>query len=206
MLQAHSAGGTLPNLNLDDEDDGMGGRLPHSTVGGGIVTPFTYTSSSRSQSPPMPSSSPPPMSQYSDGYAPTLSSAGGYYAAVPQQAQAAGNYYPPAPPSSSGSSAYNPRSAKEREAVGSRSFAVANPTNETGPYDDAIQTYLRSGPRRASQSEYSGMPHSPMASSSSSSGTGGVIVHQDGGRVEPRIEEADEIPPTYDSIPNDQRK
>jgi hypothetical protein len=42
------AGGTFPQVNLDDyqllqEDDGMGGRLAGSTVGGGIVTPFTYT-------------------------------------------------------------------------------------------------------------------------------------------------------------------
>jgi hypothetical protein len=41
-------GGTFPQVNLDDyqllqEDDGMGGRLAGSTVGGGIVTPFTYT-------------------------------------------------------------------------------------------------------------------------------------------------------------------
>ncbi|KAF7307100.1 hypothetical protein MIND_00503300 [Mycena indigotica] len=192
MIQA---GGTLPNLNLDEEDDGMGGRLPHSAIGGGIVTPFTYTptvsafdASSRSQSPPMPSGSPPPMSQYShDGYTPTMSSAGGYYSAAPQQALAPGGYYPP---SESGSSAYSPRSAKEREAMGSRSFAVANPTGNE--QDSAIQNYLRSGPRGVPQGEHSG---GPMASSSAASG---VIVHQDGGRVGP-----DEIPPTYDSIPND---
>ena len=48
-LQHHgSGGGTLLQVNLNDdqllnEDDGMGGRLAGSTVGGGIVTPFTYT-------------------------------------------------------------------------------------------------------------------------------------------------------------------
>jgi hypothetical protein len=36
-----------------------------------------------------------------------------------------------------------------------------------------------------------------------------VVVHQDGGRVEVTggaEEEAQEIPPTYDSIPSDQRR
>ncbi|KAF7303259.1 hypothetical protein MKEN_01289900 [Mycena kentingensis (nom. inval.)] len=203
-------------------DDGMGGRMP---ISGGIITPFAYAptvsaydASSRSQSPPMPRGSPPPLSQYSqDGvpYTPTMSSTGGYYAAVPQQAQAVGGYYPhTAPSSTSGSSAYGPRSAKEREAMSGspshvRAFSVANPgpSNEAGAYDEnQIQAYLRSGPRRASQGDYPPMvsPHSPVASSSSGSGVGsGVIVHQDGGRVQENIQEADEIPPTYDSIPND---
>ncbi|KAF8215996.1 hypothetical protein K438DRAFT_1799889 [Mycena galopus ATCC 62051] len=183
MIQNHTGGGTLPRMNIDDDDDGMGGRLPNSTVGGGIR--FS-----------------PPMSQYSqDGYTPTMSSAGGYYAAVPQQLPAAGGYYPPAPPSSSGSSGnqYNPRSAKEREAGRSGNFAVANPSTEAGDsrpmsggysYNDQYQAYLRSGPqgRRGSQSEYndpsSYPPLSPTASSS-------------GARA------ADEIPPTYDSLPNE---
>ncbi|KAJ7492416.1 hypothetical protein FB451DRAFT_1218216 [Mycena latifolia] len=224
----HTTGGTLPRMNIDD-DDGMGNRLPHSTIGGGIVTPFTYapTASSRSQSPPMPSGSPPPMSQYSqDGYAPTLSSAGGYYTAVPQQAQAVGGYYPPAAPSSSSASSYNPRSAKEREAQGgqrSAGFAVANPSNETEPramsgaYDEQHQTYLRAGPRNARnslQGEYNDTASPPLSPTASSSGASqrasGVLVHQDGGRVEPiesvREEEADEIPPTYDSLPQGERK
>lgn len=218
----------------DDEDDGMGGRLPHSTVGGGIITPFAFTptasayGSTRSQSPPMPSGSPPPMSQYSqDGYTPTLSSTGGYYTAVAQQTQAVGGYYPPAP-SSSGSSGnqYNPRSAKEREAVGARrsgNFAVANPSNELesrgmlNDQDEQYQAYLRGGPqgvRRGSQSEYMDSSSHPISPAGSSSGAaqragGGVLVHQDGGRVEPGIvpqEEADEIPPTYDSLPSGERK
>jgi hypothetical protein len=237
MIQNHTTGGTLPRMDIDeDEDDGMGGRLPHSAVGGGILTPFAYTptvsaygTSSRSQSPPVPSGSPPPMSQHSqDGYTPTLSSAGGYYTAVPQQAQAVGGYYPPAP-SSSGSSGnqYNPRNAKEREAAGGRrsgNFAVANPSHEndsramSGGYDEQYQAYLRGGPqgaRRGSQSEYmdpsSYPPLSPTASSSGAGQRtgGGVLVHQDGGRVEPGTvpeEEADEIPPTYDSLPSGERK
>nr|GAT48454.1 predicted protein [Mycena chlorophos] len=218
MLQAHSVGGTLPILDLDDEDDGMGGRLAPSAVGGGIITPFAYaptvsafdtSSSSRSQSPPMPTGSPPPMSQYSqEGYAPTMSSVGGYYAANPQQPHAPGGYYPTAPSSTSGSSAYAPRSAKEREATSSRAFAVANPSaNEPGTSEDQIQAYLRSGPRHASQNPYSMGPGLLSPTAASTSGASGVIVHQDGGRVEPEIEEADEIPPTYDSIPNEgQRK
>jgi len=234
MIQNHTGGGTLPRMDIEDEDDGMGGRLPHSTVGGGILTPFAYTptasaytptasayGSTRSRSPPLPSGSPPPMSQYSqDGYAPTTSSAGGYYTAAAQQVQAVGGYYPPAPPSSSGSSGnqYNPRSAKEREAGHSGTFAVANPSAE--PSDSRpmsggqYETYLRSGPqaRRGSQSEYndpsSYPPLSPTASSSNAGQRpGGVLVHQDGGRLEPEtVLEADEIPPTYDSLPDEERK
>ncbi|KAJ7110000.1 Rad51-domain-containing protein [Mycena epipterygia] len=218
-----TTGGTLPRMNIDDLE------------GGALVTPFAYTptvsayGSSRSQSPPMPSGSPPPMSQYSqDGYTPTLSSTGGYYTAVAQQAQPAGTYYPPAPPSSTSSSTnqYNPRSAKEREAQGVRrgsGFAVANPSHDNEPramsggYDEQYQAYLRAGPhnRRGSQGAYndraSPPPLSPTASTSGASQrTSGVLVHQDGGRMEPvdtvREEEADEIPPTYDSLPSGERK
>jgi hypothetical protein len=231
MIQHHTGGGTLPRMDIDDDDDGMGGRLPHSTVGGGIVTPFAYTptasayGSTRSRSPPVSSGSPPPMSQYSqDGYAPTMSSAGGYYATVPQQTQAVGGYYPPAPPSSSSSSGqYIPRNAKEREAGRSGNFAVANPSTDpsdsrpmSGGYNDPYQAYLRSGPqqvRRGSQSEYNDPSFHPPLPGASSSGANprasGVLVHQDGGRVEHGTvpeEEADEIPPTYDSLPNEERK
>ncbi|KAJ6504406.1 hypothetical protein DFH09DRAFT_1201566, partial [Mycena vulgaris] len=232
-LLTHTTGGTLPRMNIEDDDDGMGNRLPHSTIGGGIVTPFAYSptvsrygTSTRSQSPPMPSGSPPPMSQYSqDGYTPTLSSTGGYYAAVPQQAQAVGGYYPPPAPSSSGSSVnQNPRSAKEREASGARrsaGFAIANPSHEneprartmSGAYDDEqYQNYLRAGPQNARNSAQGDSPPlSPVASTSGASQRmSGVLVHQDGGRVEPvetvREEEADEIPPTYDSLPSGERK
>ncbi|KAJ6503320.1 hypothetical protein C8R47DRAFT_1192929 [Mycena vitilis] len=233
MIQHHTTGGTLPRMDIgDDEDDGMGGRLPHSMVGGGIVTPFAYTPagsaygpSTRSQSPPMPSGSPPPMSQYSQpsqySQDTAPSSVGGYYTAVPQQAQAVGGYYPPPPPSSSGSSGnhYNPRSAKEREAAGGRrsgNFAVANPSNEAGgSRDDQYRAYLQRGPpgaRRGSQGEYMGgyPPASPTGSSSGAGQrTSGVLVHQDGGRLpehDTLHEEADEIPPTYDSLPSGERK
>ncbi|KAJ7751277.1 hypothetical protein DFH07DRAFT_826743 [Mycena maculata] len=225
MLAAHTTGGTLPRMNIDeDDDDGMGGRLPHGAAGGGIITPFTYApsvsgyGSSRSQSPPMPSGSPPPMSQYShDGYPSTLSSAGGYYTAVPQQPQAIGGHYPPATPSSSSSSTYNPQSAKEREVLGARGagLAVANPSHENesrffsgSSYDEQYQAYLRAGPQNARSSS---PPISPTTSSSGPGqrSNGGVLVHQDGGRVEPAEtvrEEADEIPPTYDSLPSGERK
>ncbi|KAJ6621149.1 hypothetical protein B0H10DRAFT_2018968 [Mycena sp. CBHHK59/15] len=235
-MVSHVTGGTLPRMNIDDdEDDGMSGRLPHSTVGGGIVTPFTYSPTistngllARSQSPPIPGFSPPPMSQHSqDGYAPTTSSAGGYYTAVPQQTQAVGGYYPPPAPSSSGSSGnqYNPRSAKEREALGARrspGLGVANPPQENEPrsmsrnYDEQYQAYLQDGPQNASRRSLIGgkepatPPMSPTASSSGASRrTSGVLVHQDGGRVDPAetvSEDVDEIPPTYDSIPAENPK
>ncbi|KAH8825572.1 hypothetical protein DL96DRAFT_1609307 [Flagelloscypha sp. PMI_526] len=47
---ANSGGGTLPDIDLDDAppgappDDGMGGRLAGSDVGGGVVTPYPYGS------------------------------------------------------------------------------------------------------------------------------------------------------------------
>ncbi|KAJ7225262.1 hypothetical protein GGX14DRAFT_419848 [Mycena pura] len=226
--QMIATGGTLPRMNIEDEDVGMAGRL-----GGAIITPFAYTpaaigsASSRSQSPPVPSASPPPMSQHStDGSTPTMSSSGGYYAAVPQQVPAVGTYYPspPRPPSSSESSVFydSPRSAKEREAAaatasGSRrsgAFAVTNPdsSRSAGGHEELYQAYLRSGPSPqnarggvspGSQSEYSDMM---PRSSTAPSPDGGVIVHQDGGRVEPEIAHQDEIPPTYDSIPSGQPK
>lgn len=37
-------GGTLPRMNID-EDDGMGGRLESGVVGGGIISPYSYTPS-----------------------------------------------------------------------------------------------------------------------------------------------------------------
>ncbi|PPQ86158.1 hypothetical protein CVT26_000406, partial [Gymnopilus dilepis] len=35
-------GGTLPNIPLDEEDDGMGGRLAAGAEGGGIISPYSY--------------------------------------------------------------------------------------------------------------------------------------------------------------------
>ncbi|CAA7263979.1 unnamed protein product [Cyclocybe aegerita] len=36
-------GGTLPQIDLEDEDDGMGGRLNTGVNGGGVISPYTYT-------------------------------------------------------------------------------------------------------------------------------------------------------------------
>src|SRR5262249_46267022 len=44
-----SIGGTLPNVGTDEElmgDDGMGGRLAGTVIGGGIVSPFVFPPSS----------------------------------------------------------------------------------------------------------------------------------------------------------------
>ncbi|KAJ7103319.1 hypothetical protein B0H15DRAFT_811831 [Mycena belliarum] len=212
-----NTGGTLPRMNIDDDDDdyGVGHGIPHSTRGGGIINPFMYAPtaapSSRSQSPPM------SMSQYSqDGYAPTLSSAGGYYAAMPRETQAVGGHYPPSAPSNGSASSYNPRSAKEREAQRA-GFAIANPSHDnepramSGAYDEQYQMYLRSGPQNARNSprgESDRPPLSPTASSSAASHrASGVLVHKDGGRVDAvQEEQADEIPPTYDSLPKIERK
>lgn len=258
------AGGTLPRITLDDEeDDGMGGRLPHSSVGGGIITPFTYTSPAqhqnydefgRSQNYPI-AGSPPPMSQYSaDGHPPTIAttSSGSYYGAIPQQIAPSSGYLPTSGSTptrtNSGSSGNNslhnslnnPRSAKEREALDNRNslngrgLSVANPSYEPEPegtlaggYDgQARQAYLQMGPqgRRPSQpdsptygfsTQNSPPPHpAPLRASGSASpdsrARSGVIVHQDGGRLQPDTAEGEErqaeIPPTYDSIPAEDRR
>ncbi|KAI5890003.1 uncharacterized protein SCHCODRAFT_02630610 [Schizophyllum commune H4-8] len=103
------------------------------------------------------------------------------------------NYTPPPPSSTSGRSSYPSQpsgvpggpgyipSAKEREAYPQR-FELANP-DQGGFTDQDRQQYLASGP--------SGPAH-PSGSD--------VFVHRDGGRLE-----QNEIPPTYDSVPRDER-
>jgi len=173
-------GATLPNVgpqDAEEEDDGMGGRLVGSSLGAGVVTPFTYSPPQQQQqyySDPHPPAS-PPMSQYSTSGASTATSS------VPYALQPGGAHYPyqgpynnmmmpvpaPAPSVSSGSSypTSNPRSAKEREAgIAGHAMGVANPDE----------------------------------------GGSGVVVHRDAGRVvEERDEGAREIPPTYDSVPRE---
>ncbi|KAF7347653.1 RecA family ATPase [Mycena venus] len=218
MIQNHTGGGTLPRMDLeDDEDDGMGGRLPHSTVGGGIITPFAYTPTAFGLW--FDKISKPSCAQWFASAHVAVDTIMPYLSKL----RLSVDIIPPAPPSSSGSSGnqYNPRSAKEREAGRSGTFAVANPSAEpsdsrpmSGGYNDQYQSYLRSGPqaRRGSQSEYNDRAsYPPLSPTVASSGAGGhgVVVHQDGGRLEPETvaeEQADEIPPTYDSLPNDERK
>ncbi|KAF9556215.1 hypothetical protein CPC08DRAFT_725904 [Agrocybe pediades] len=131
--------------------------------------------------------------------------------------------------------AYRPRSAKEIEAMGGGAGRmgqphVMNPDEGGGPsgypagaappmpmaqhgmYNEQSRlAYLQNGPMQSSSSYYdqpnseSGVPDSLRPGN----GAGGVIVHQDGGRVpmrkgerirEEEEEQPAEIPPTYDSI------
>ena len=172
---------TLPDMGPTDEDDGMGGRLNATSIGGGIVSPYgLYQPSNAPSSPPRRSmGSPPPMSQYSHNDASTTSS--GYtpfnpYQNTPPMPLPAGAAYVgvPGPGSVSSRSA----GAKEREAHQSR-YSVANP-DAAGVSTDDRQSYLRSGPGPRSDTNH------------------GVLVHQDSGRVEQTG--PDEIPPTYESL------
>jgi hypothetical protein len=196
------AGPTLPQLDGGEdgyaEDDGVGGRLAASAVGGGVLTPFMggaghpqhqqqYTPANAyygaggghesEQAPLSPSTMstslyPASSSAHAGPHAGTASVSGG---------SSSGGYYP------------NPMSAKEREARGSGAFAVANP----GPGGPQMgQMHM---PMPASQGGFGALPNPHSPESQGSIGTGsGVLVHTDGGRVP---EPQQEIPPTYDSIP-----
>lgn len=94
----------------------------------------------------------------------------------------------------------NPMSSKEREALaqgGQGRYGLATQVEEPNPQMVGLGGV--------------GRGHSAQGSVSAlSSGTGsGVVVHQDGGRVpqpQPQLHEMEsEIPPTYDSIPADER-
>ncbi|CAK5263172.1 unnamed protein product [Mycena citricolor] len=175
---------------LGETDDGVGGRLAGSDIGAGVVTPFpasaAYHQQPYAQQPQMaqygnyPASS---VSGYDDMHSPTANN-GFYY---PGASSTAPSVVPP--PSSNGSSGgyySNPMSAKEREVRESR-FSVANPTGMHMPMP-APSTDMPNLPN----------PHSPAGSA----GSGGVVVHTDGGRVLPPDQDQPmrEIPPTYDSI------
>lgn len=183
-----TAAGTLPDVgvNVDNEDDGMGGRLAGAAIGAGVISPYVLGQNRQ----PHPSYSPQHhLQQYYEGgnrnagspYGGTTSESGTYISP-----SSTGSYYPsqhmqhslpnphdyppalipgamlgmtpPSPTTSTPPSVTSARTAKEREARVGGAFAVANPD---------------------------------------------VLVHQDAGRVpeEDREQDETEIPPTYDSIP-----
>ena len=260
-LQHHGGGGggggTLPQVNLNDdqllnEDDGMGGRLAGSTVGGGIVTPFTYTPQQQEMANAYPAAASPLLGgygaygqqqQYANEDPRALSPTRSSFHPGPSTVSEGSSYgvLPYAPPIGRGPSpgpsvartntsnssggvgagggAYynNPRSAKEMEALGIRGGVhVMNPSHD-GEYSQnapgqglgqgmyaggvgevAHQAYLAGGP---SPSNFAGTGGRPQS----------VVVHRDGGRVsvigpeeEEHVVEA-EIPPTYDSLPAEER-
>jgi len=179
------------------EDDGVGGRLAASTVGGGILTPFMAGSGQQYYDQ---GHGHPQMQQYNrySGYDGVTSS--GTSDAALSPTTTGSQYYYPGPASAAShpmtassvtgsSTGYpNPMSAKEREARGG-GLAVANPGPAASGRPNSISM---PGPSNAMPSLPN--PHSP-------SGSSGVVLHTDGGRVpEPDDTPPREIPPTYDSI------
>ncbi|KAJ7435941.1 hypothetical protein FB451DRAFT_1417763 [Mycena latifolia] len=197
---------TLPRLADGEEgDDGVSGRLAGSSVGGGVLTPFMAGAGVGAAHQHQQHGQPPyGEQQYCDpqgsqyyvgggGYetgseggvwSPTTatshypaSSASSYPARLGSPPVGHANYPGPAMSvggSSSGGGYPNPVGAKQREAMGmglGMSMAgVGGSGGGTPPLPN---------------------PHSP------GEGPSGVVVHQDGGRVD----EMREIPPTYDSNP-----
>nr|GAT54359.1 predicted protein [Mycena chlorophos] len=184
LPRVSNAAGEAGTPMAEYEDDGVGGRLAASTVGGGVVTPFMTGLGAGAAAGHV-----APQGYYDQGHNPQhhqqqayYGGAGGYddRALSPTTASSSNYYYNagasstasayPASVTSASTGYPNPMSAKEREA---RGMSVANPNpNQPGP------SHLPN-------------PHSPDE--------GGVVVHTDGGRA-PEDEGMREIPPTYDSI------
>jgi hypothetical protein len=108
----------------------------------------------------------------------------------------------------------NPRSAKEREALGIREGAhVMNPSQD-GEFSQHAQglgqgvTYAAGVGEAAHQAYLAGGP-SPSNFAVAGGRPGSVVVHRDGGRVPVTGQEEEEveaeIPPTYDSLPAEER-
>ncbi|KAJ6567038.1 hypothetical protein B0H19DRAFT_717082 [Mycena capillaripes] len=187
-------------MTPEEEDDGVGGRLAGSSIGGGVVTPFPAAAGHQYYADPHTAGQ---QHAYYGG------AAGGYDGASMSERSPTASYYPgssshagggPMSATSAGSSSHytNPMSAKEREARGG-GLAVANP----GPYGHPMHMPM---PAPGVMSPGVGPlpnPHSPGSQQSGGSAHGsGVLVHTDGGRVPDQSagEGMREIPPTYDSI------
>ncbi|KAJ7753410.1 hypothetical protein DFH07DRAFT_824348 [Mycena maculata] len=190
-------GGMNGAMDAEEEDDGVGGRLAGSSIGGGVVTPFmagvgagagagAYQQQQHAYY--------PQQGYYAGGgggggyettseggpLSPSMSS---YYGPGSASHPVSAGPGPMSAASTSSGGYPNPLSAKEREARGG-GFAVANPGSGMSTPMPA-----QGGSQRLPN------PHSPGESGS------GVVVHQDGGRVpQEEGEGMREIPPTYDSI------
>lgn len=201
-----SGGGTLPQIDLGAEVTPYA-YAPHHDVGQPPMAQYHYGDSPysgmRPTSPPqsMPSQYYRPPSDYNQvpGLGPGSDTSGSHYDpsvgayGVPAGAALA-TWVPgarsPSPTNTSSTTPSQPRSAKEREALASR--------------------YGRPGGLGLStqheEPDYDGLGPGPGAGAGAgSSGGEGVVVHQDGGRVRDEDEGPTEIPPTYDSIPADER-
>jgi hypothetical protein len=191
-----SGGGTLPRIDLG-ADVIPYAYAPHNDVGQPAMTQYGYGESpylaARSTSPPqsLPSQYPPssdynrtsvtgPASDTSH-YGPSL----GPYGLPAGAALVTAGGRSPSPTNTSSTNPSQPRSAKEREALAAR--------------------YGRQGGLGLS-TQHEESAYDGIEAGAGSSGGEAVVVHQDGGRVRDEAEEGPtEIPPTYDSIPADER-
>ncbi|KAJ7435945.1 hypothetical protein FB451DRAFT_1379178 [Mycena latifolia] len=186
---------TLPRLADGEEgDDGVSGRLAGSSVGGGVLTPFMAGAGVGAAHQHQQHGQPPyGEQQYCDPQGSQDYVGGGGYETGSEGGLGSPpvgheNYPGPAMSvggSSSGGGYPNPVGAKQREAMG-MGLGVANP----GPNPHPEMSMAGVGGSGGGTPPLPN-PHSP------GEGPSGVVVHQDGGRVD----EMREIPPTYDSNP-----
>lgn len=204
-------GGTLPNVVNDDEllDDGMGGRLAPSVVGGGVISPFNL----RQVTPPLPS----PVSRTSADDPRRISSERAFYSGRVS-------------PQTTGSSAYNPYAnyggypASRRPISPSSSHppssfsypsvnVYTNPDRPASPssgsdYTPSQSSVTSSAKEREARSGYALSNPDPDANPFN-----GVTQEQrtsyirtgpslrSAARQDRDGEDLTEIPPTYDSVP-----
>lgn len=179
-------GPTLPDIAAgrgdDDLDDGMGGRLAGSSVGGGVVAPYplyhpTTAPSSRSHS----SSGAPLMSNHS--YSAPSQPSQPPYATSSNERLDLPNPFSAGPGSTSSGGTRSAQTAQSGPSGAGR-FNVSNPDDSAGFVGGFNAPRVGRGEKT---------PGGPSSSARD------VLVHQDGGKIEEE-EGPDEIPPTYDSL------
>lgn len=142
-------------MDDDEEDDGMGGRLANTVIGGGFVTPFVYNPSSAemssvnrapvtgqqantvtSRTSGTSTSGSPIVSRFSEAESFSSGPGGGYvdYANPFETGPSAGSSRSESNTTSSGAGGvYHPRSAKEAEILRLRGPHIINPTEDQAP-------------------------------------------------------------------------
>ncbi|KAI0032790.1 hypothetical protein K488DRAFT_85537 [Vararia minispora EC-137] len=183
-----SSGGA-PSMAYADPSQSVLG--PIAGAGAGAAA---YDAYNRAQSPPSAYSG-----AVSDGshYPPSTlpSQPGSYYYGDPRAAPGAHVSPGPSmgvPPSSSSEASWGPRSA---ESAGHAQMPV--PVQMPMP---GVAAWAQQQPRSAKEREARG-----FAVANADDNASGVVQHTDGGRVEDDSASPREIPPSYDSIPSDQR-
>lgn len=184
------AGGTLPKIAvLPEEDDGMGGRLAASDLGiRGTVTPFYNPNTGALPQQEMSEKARMSVAQNAgNAYSPAGSSHGSPHSPpvtfpMPQIPPAAGS-------STDAGYAYSP-------SVGSSSTGAYYTRVPLQPQQHQFHSPPTSEPSSSSRGDKE-PNHSPFVSNPEENAN--LVVHQDGGRVV-------EIPPSYDSLPPNERR